>query len=189
MLTTHIATEYALYLILHIRFCPLPREFVINGCRCADNCPWRLPDAHLADDIPPWGRTHTPGIWLKLNVGGCFGQAAALSGDAWFHNHGILGCCGPDGMIYDVFELTSTSCEWVVSMLSCAIVSYITPVFFMYIDKGFTGNTRVRCANHGPSLVTTGMEFHNWVMSQLDHVWNVERKRLRRVPRYWSLRA
>ena len=130
MLTTHIATEYALYLILHIRFCPLPREFVINGCRCADNCPWRLPDAHLADDIPPWGRTHTPGIWLKLNVGGCFGQAAALSGDAWFHNHGILGCCGPDGMIYDVFELTSTSCKWVVLMLSCVIVSYITPVFF-----------------------------------------------------------
>ena len=36
----------------------------------------------------------------------------------------------------------------------------------MCIDKGFTGNTRVRCANHGPALVTTEMEFHNWNMSR-----------------------
>lgn len=63
-------------------------------------------------------------------------QAAAFSGDKWFHNHAILGCCGPDGMIYDLFDgpVGRRVDKHFMRMRLCAIASCIIPMDFI----GFT---------------------------------------------------
>ena len=38
--------------------------------------------------------------------------------------------------------------------------------YWIYTDKGFTRNTHVKCAHHGPAPVTPEMRHHNWIMAR-----------------------
>ncbi len=99
-------------------------------------------------------------------------QKAVFSGDKWFHCSVAQGIYGPDGMFYDWFDKpVGRHCDRYfmrdsgVNALLAQLQAGNARQFWAYLDKGYTDNTHVKSAYHGP-VPLTAMEIHyNWLMS------------------------
>lgn len=99
-------------------------------------------------------------------------QKATFSGDKKFHNHGVQGVMGADGIFYDVFDGPvgrHNDKRFMRDSLvnqRLALLQQGNPVqYIVYVDKGYYYDTHVICAAHGPGVVTQQQREDNYIMS------------------------
>jgi hypothetical protein len=99
-------------------------------------------------------------------------QRAVFSGDKWFHNLGVQGVFGPDGMFYDWFDgpvgrhndqyfLNESDVNNILRNMQLNNLFQ----YWLYTDKGYAVDTHVRSAAHGPLYVSPQQHHNNWIMA------------------------
>lgn len=100
-------------------------------------------------------------------------QKVVFSGDKWYHNQGSLAVTGPDGIIYDWYDIPvgkyndkhfladSGINNLMESLQADHIIKY-----WIYSDRGFDNSSCVRSAAHGPAYVSPAQKVDNHKMSR-----------------------
>lgn len=99
-------------------------------------------------------------------------QQSVYSGDKKFHNYGVQGIIGPDGLFYDIFDgpvgrhndkrfMRDSDVNERLQMLQVGVMRQ----FIVYTDKGYYDDTHVRCAAHGPGALTAQEVADNGIMA------------------------
>ena len=100
-----------------------------------------------------------------------------FSGDKWYHNHGVLGSVAPDGMMYDFFDgplgrnndrqfMNASQLNDSMNTV-CSLIWLVGNMYYAYTDKGFTTDTNIKSAHHGPAIVTPQQFRDNMMMSSV----------------------
>lgn len=112
-------------------------------------------------------------IRISRPSGEYFEQQAYYSGHKHYHNVGLLGVMAPDGIIYEVYDEPvgrhqdrHYMAHSLINEKLHALQLHDARQFWMYTDRGFTTNTHVRAAAHGPGPVTEQEHANNWIMSK-----------------------